>query len=55
MASRSWRWLRWRIEGLLTRPITLDATGNPAFANRLQVRFADRLIDTSAPRQEGSR
>ncbi|MCW2496350.1 hypothetical protein [Jatrophihabitans sp.] len=45
MRSRSWRWLRTRITGLLTRPNTFVVYGHdsdgraltaPIFANRLQ-------------------
>lgn len=36
MSSRSWRWLRERILGLLDRPVSFDAAGQPVFANRLQ-------------------
>lgn len=39
MATRSWRWLRTRIEGLLNRPAVSDVTGRPRYSTRIQTKL----------------
>jgi hypothetical protein len=37
MRARPWCWLRTRLVGLLTKPPTFDAEGQPHFTTRIQV------------------
>jgi hypothetical protein len=45
LRTRSWRWLRVRILGLLTRPMAIDSSGSPAFPNRIQQHLYAPQID----------
>jgi hypothetical protein len=51
MTSRSWRWLRVRILGLLTVPVSFDAAGRIVYATRLQEALAP--APDMARREEG--
>lgn len=45
MTGRTWRWLRCRIEGLLTTPIGYSANGEPLFSSRLQEHVFQPAVD----------
>lgn len=54
MTGRSWRWLRTRIEGLLTRPLMVDAAGNPRYSTRIQTELwhrAPAVVDQQQERE----
>jgi hypothetical protein len=45
LRSRSWRWLRTHILGLLSKPMAIDATGQPIYPNRIQEHLYAPQID----------
>lgn len=53
MTGRTWRWLRTRIEGLLTRPFGYAPNGDPVFAGRLQEHVFQPAVDNVRAAADG--